>query len=56
MRAKEIRSAEDERSNDAVQQQRTREVAAEVVIAVVIVAAELEVSGYGTLLTFEWAG
>jgi outer membrane protein OmpA-like peptidoglycan-associated protein len=51
----DIRRAKDERGNEAVQQQRTRKVAAKIVAVGVVVAAELEVSGYGTLLTFESA-
>ena len=52
---KEERPANDERSDQTVQDERTGEVDAKL-IAVAVFAAELEVSGYGTLLTSATAG
>jgi hypothetical protein len=46
--------ANDRSSNQDVQQERTGEVGAEPLV--VVVAAELKVSGYGTLLTVSAAG
>jgi hypothetical protein len=46
------RPAKNERSDQTVQHQRSGEVRAEV-IAGEVLSAEFEMSGYGTLLTFE---
>src|ERR1700722_1724716 len=54
--AEDKRPAEDDRDDQTVQHQRTNEVAAEVVSAERVFSTEFEVSGYGTLLTFESAG
>ena len=49
--------ADDDRSDEAVQQKGTRKVDAELVAVAVIFVAELEVRGYGTLsLRLQWLG
>jgi hypothetical protein len=53
---KEERPDNDDCSDQAVQQERAGEVDAEPVAVAVVVAAELKVSGYGTLLTASAAG
>jgi hypothetical protein len=56
MGVEEERPSNDDPGNKAVQQKRAGEVAAEVIAGKVVVPTELEVSGYGRLLTFESAG
>jgi hypothetical protein len=52
----EKRRADDDRSDEAVQQKRTAEVDPEPVAVTGVVVAELEVRGYDTLLTASMAG
>ena len=52
----EKRPANDGSSDQTVQHERAGEVGAEPVAVAVVFGAELEVSGYGTLLTFAAAG
>ncbi len=48
--------AKDDGGDETVQKERAGEVGAQLVAAVVFVITEFELSGYGTLLTFESAG
>jgi hypothetical protein len=55
MSVEEERPSNDDRGDDGVQQKRAGKVATEVIAGEVVVPTELEVSGYGRLLTFESA-